>query len=65
MGQKKIDKILSKHLNAGRMPHIPLGGKRKITDAEYYSMWKRAWPDTYKHIIAAMEEYAEQLKPTK
>lgn len=49
------EKILKKHLNKGRTD----ADRKRTSDTQYYKRWKACYPDTLKHIIAAMNEYAK------
>lgn len=33
--------------------------RKKSSDLDYFKLWKRVYPDTFKNVIRAMDEYAE------
>ncbi len=56
---KKAEKILMLHLNKNRR-----GAPGKPTlDSSYFRLWKKCYPTTFKHIIAAMEDYKNGIVP--
>ena len=56
---KTAEKILMLHLNKNRIA----SKGNECTDADYFKRWKMVYPDTFNDIIAAMEDYKNNIIP--
>lgn len=51
---KRANKILSRQIYRG----VIISGKEKeVTERQNFGLWKSCYPDTYKWILRAMNEY--------
>lgn len=54
---KTAEEILMRNLSRERTD----ADRRKANDLDNFKLWKRVYPDTYKQVLRAMDEYAKQL----
>ena len=51
----KKEEILMRNLSRGRT----VADRKKANDLNNFKLWKRVYPDTFKKVLRAMDEYAE------